>query len=225
MKVLLLSGGNHPYDQSTPVLQGFLADAGHDVIVREDAEALTDGTLNASDVLVFKTLRVGDSLLDDGQQTALKSYIAHGNGFVCIHISGCVPPEWDEYADITGGGWVMDQSFHPPYGQFDVDISNDVHPCSSGISDFSTEDELYMNIEYREGNEVFMSAEFDGGDYDRNRAGNDSIHMPGGTFPLAWTRKYGSGKVFVTLLGHAGKSHKNKSFQKLVLNGLDWASS
>ena len=225
MKVLLMSGGNHPYDQSTPVLQGFLTDAGHDVIVREDAEALTDGTLNASDVLVFNTLRIGDSLLDEGQQTALKSYIAHGNGFVCIHISGCVPPEWDEYADITGGGWVMDQSFHPPYGQFDVDISNDVHPCSSGISDFSTEDELYMNIEYREGNEVFMSAEFDGGDYDRNRAGNDSIHMPGGTFPLAWTRNYGSGKVFVTLLGHDGNSHQNKSFQKLVLNGLDWASS
>ena len=66
MKVLLMSGGNHPYDQSTPVLQGFLTDAGHDVIVREDAEALTDGTLNASDVLVFNTLRVGDSLLDEG---------------------------------------------------------------------------------------------------------------------------------------------------------------
>ena len=115
MKILLLSGGNHPYDQSTPVLEGFLAGAGHDVIVREDAESLTDGTLNASDVLIFNTLRVGDSLLDKGQQSALESYIAHGKGFVCIHISGCVPPEWDEYADITGGGWVMDQSFHPPY--------------------------------------------------------------------------------------------------------------
>jgi type 1 glutamine amidotransferase len=49
--------------------------------------------------------------------------------------------------------------------------------------------------------------------------------MPGGTFPLAWTRSYGSGKVFVTLLGHDGLSHQNQDFQKLVLNGVDWVTA
>ena len=46
MKLLLMSGGRHPYEESTPVLEGFLRAAGHDVTVREDADALTDGTLN-----------------------------------------------------------------------------------------------------------------------------------------------------------------------------------
>jgi type 1 glutamine amidotransferase len=72
---------------------------------------------------------------------------------------------------------------------------------------------------------VFITADFKGGVYGKNRAGAEDMEMEGGTFPLAWTRSYGAGKVFVTLLGHDGKSHQNEDFQKLVLNGVDWAIS
>ena len=65
-----------------------MENAGHIVTVREDAEALTDGTLNKSDALIFNTLREGDMALDSDQQNSLKGYISAGNGFVCIHISG-----------------------------------------------------------------------------------------------------------------------------------------
>ena len=37
MKLLVLSGGNHPYEESTPVLESFLKQAGHEVTVTEDA--------------------------------------------------------------------------------------------------------------------------------------------------------------------------------------------
>jgi len=225
MKLLLMSGGSHPYEESTPVLQGFLERAGHQVTLREDADALTDGSLESADALVFNTLRSGDTELNVSQQEALKEYISSGNGFVCIHISGCVPDGWKEYGDITGGGWVMGESFHPPYGKFQVDVENRDHACTDGISAFKTDDELYMNIDYRgDGNDVFLSAEFEGGNFGKNRAGAEEMYMPGGTFPLAWTRSYGSGKVFVTLLGHDGESHENEGFQKLVLNGVDWAT-
>jgi type 1 glutamine amidotransferase len=49
--------------------------------------------------------------------------------------------------------------------------------------------------------------------------------MPGGTFPLGWTRKYGEGKVFVLLLGHDARSFQTPAFQQLVLNGVDWATA
>ena len=225
MNLLLMSGGRHPYEESTPVLKGFLEAVGHAVTVREDAEALTDGTLNRSDVLIFNTLREGDMALDAEQQNALKGYISSGNGFVCIHISGCVPDSWNEYGEITGGGWVMGQSFHPPYSNFSVDVANGSHPCASSISAFNTDDELYMNIDYRDGNDVFITADFQGGAYGKNRAGAEEMEMEGGTFPLAWTRSYGAGKVFVTSLGHDGKSHQSEGFQKLVLNGVDWVTS
>ena len=37
MKLLVLSGGRHPYEESTPVLNDFLKAAGHDVTITEDA--------------------------------------------------------------------------------------------------------------------------------------------------------------------------------------------
>ena len=163
--------------------------------------------------------------LDGSQQESLKSYISSGKGFVCIHISGCVTEEWHDYAEITGGGWVMGKSFHPPYSNFKVDVSNCSHPCARGLDGFDTDDELYMNIDYRAGNEVFLEADFVGGVFDQNREGAEKIEMAGGTFPLAWTRSYGSGKVFVTLLGHDGRSQGNKGFQEVVLNGVSWVTS
>ena len=37
MKLLVLSGGRHPYQESTPVLDAFLRAGGHEVTVTEDA--------------------------------------------------------------------------------------------------------------------------------------------------------------------------------------------
>ena len=72
MKLLLMSGGSHPYEESTPVLKSFLESAGHDVTVREDADALTDGTVESADALVFNTLRAGEMALDESQQEEMK---------------------------------------------------------------------------------------------------------------------------------------------------------
>ena len=226
MRLLVITGGRHPYEESTPVLEGFLKAAGHDVTVTGDAGILSDGPgMGAYDALVFNTLREGDLALDAGQKATMKEYIGSGKGFVCIHISGCVPAEWSEYGDITGGGWVMGRSFHPPYGKFTVNVANAGHPGAAGITDFTTNDELYMDIDYRDGNDVFLSAEFEGGTLPKNRADGEPMHMPGGTFPLGWTRRYGDGKVFVTLLGHDGLSFETPEFQKMVLNGVDWSTS
>ena len=226
MKLLVITGGRHPYEESTPVLEGFLKGAGHDVTVTEDPGVLSDGPrVKAYDALVFNTLREGELGLDAGQKAGMKEYIKSGKGFVCIHISGCVPADWNEYGDVTGGGWVMGQSFHPPYGKFTVSVKNADHPGAAGIADFTTNDELYMNIDDRGGNDVFLSAEFEGGMLPKNRTDGEPIEMPGGTFPLGWTRSYGDGKVFVTLLGHDGLSFQTPEFQRIVLNGVAWSTS
>jgi len=225
MKLLTISGGSHPYEESTPVLERFLKAAGHDVTVNWDADVLSDaGEMGQYDALVFNTLRTGDIALNESEQKGMKEFISSGKGFVCIHISGCVPDTWPEYRDITGGGWVMGTSFHPPYGQFTVNIKNSGHPGVAGISDFVTNDELYMGIEYSDGNDVFATSDFEEGTYPRNSPQGEPIHMPGGTLPLGWTRTYGDGKVFVTLLGHNGLSFETPEFQKMVLNGVNWVT-
>lgn len=226
MKILAISGGRHPYEESTPVLERFLKAAGHDLTISEDASVLADaGKMNQYDALVFNTQRAGDNGMTKAEQTGMTNFIRNGKGFVCIHISGAASEDWPEYYDITGGGWVMGKSFHPPYGQFTVDLKDPEHPGAQGISGFTTNDELYMNIEYKDGNDVFLTSDFVEGTYPRNNPQGESISMPGGAFPLGWTRTYGEGKVFVTLLGHNGLSFETPEFQKIVLNGVAWVTS
>ena len=230
MKLLVISGGRHPYEESTPVLDRFLKGAGHAVTVTDDAAVLANSAeLNGYDALVFNTRRenipdFGDLALSEQEQNGMKDFIRSGKGFVCLHISTCVPNTWPEYLEITGGGWVTGTSFHPPYGTFTVNVSHGNHPGVSGVSDFTTNDELYMGIEFKDGNEVFITADSEEGSHPW---GPERLpkHMPGGTFPLGWTRKYRDGKVFVLLLGHDGQSFESPGFQKMVLNGVDWATA
>lgn len=223
MNLLVISGGRHPYEESTPILEGFLKGAGHDVTVTEDASVLADAeAMGTYDALVFNTMRAGEMTLEENEQAGMKSYISGGKGFVCIHISGVVPETWQGYVEITGGGWVMGTSFHPPYGNFTVNISQPGHPGVTGVSDFATNDELYMGIDYQAGNDVYMTGTSEDGTWPW---GGEDTFMAGGTFPLGWTRSYGEGKVFVTLLGHDGRSHESPEFQQIVLNGVDWATS
>ena len=230
MKLLVLSGGRHPYEESTPILESFLKGAGHDVTVTEDASPLADGSvMSGYDALVFNTRRenvpdFGDWTLSESQMQGLKNYISNGGGFVCIHIATCVAAAWPEYHDITGGGWISGTSYHPPYGEFTVNVSQAGHPGVSGIADFSTNDELYMNLAIKDGNDVFLTGAAEDGTWPWGPDRNPTF-MPGGTYPLGWTRNYGDGNVFVLLLGHDGRSFETPEFQKLVLNGVDWAAS
>jgi uncharacterized protein len=230
MKLLVLSGGRHPYHESTPILGDFLSKAGHEVTISEDASVLAHAAdMSRYDALVFNTRRealpdVADLTLSTAEQEGLKAFIRSGKGFVCLHISTCLPKAWPEYHEITGGGWITGTSFHPPYGEFTVHVSAPAHQAVQGVSDFKTPDELYMGLALNAGNDVFITADAAEGTHpwgpDRRPK-----HMPGGTFPLGWTRQYGGGKVFVLLLGHDGRSFQTPAFQQLVLNGVDWATA
>ena len=230
MKLLVLSGGRHPYHESTPILGDFLSKAGHDVTITEDPSVLANAaSMNGYDALVFNTRRenlpdFGDLALSTAEQDGLKQFISSGKGFVCLHISTCLPKTWPGYHEITGGGWVTGTSFHPPYGDFTVTVSAPGHPGVRGVSDFKTTDELYMGLALGQGNDVFLTGDASEGTHPWGPE-RKPMHMPGGTFPLGWTRTYGNGKVFVLLLGHDGRSFQTPEFQKMVLNGVDWAAA
>ena len=230
MNLLVISGGRHPYEESTPILENFLKGAGHSVTITEDASVLADASgMGAYDALVFNTRRenvpdFGDWELQASEQEGLKSYIKSGKGFVCIHIACCGPTGWRDYHEITGGGWITGSSYHPPYSEMKVNVSNADHAGATGVNDFMTNDELYMNCTFNEGNDVFLTADAEEGTWPW---GSDRAptFMPGGTYPLGWTRSYGDGKVYVLLLGHDGRSFETPEFQQLVLNGVSWATA
>ena len=84
MNLIVISGGRHPYEESTPVLEEFLTAAGHGVTVTEDAGVLADAdAMGQYDALVFQhTFREGcTSTLTPDEQAGFKSFIAGGKGF------------------------------------------------------------------------------------------------------------------------------------------------
>ena len=207
MDLLVISGGEHPYHESTPALVDILQAAGHRVHVTEDAGVLTSESMSEHNALVFNTRRMDELTLAKAEQMALTRFIGGGKGFVCIHIAGCRPESWPEYHDITGGGNLIGVSTHPPFGRFTVNVKNPSHPCAEGITDFVTSDDLYIKLGWKPGNDVFLTAELDGESH-----------------PMAWTRSYGKGRVFNTTLGHNGLSFQTPQFQRLILNGVAWVT-
>ena len=154
-------------------------------------------------------------MLTEDERAGMTAFIEGGKGFVCIHVSAQRPDDWPEYHDITGGGWITRVCKHAPYGRFSIDVRKPDHPCADGIDPFETNDELYyecpgkpLQLGWMPGNDVFLTAQYEG----KPR-------------PMAWTRRYGEGRVIQTLLGHDGRSFQTPEFQRLILNGVDWVTS
>jgi hypothetical protein len=58
VKLLFLSGGRHPYRESTPILGDSRSKAGHEMTTTEDASVLAHtADLGRYDALVFNTRR------------------------------------------------------------------------------------------------------------------------------------------------------------------------
>ena len=205
-KLLLITGGRHPYEETTPVMTDFLTEAGHDLNVSERASEL-EGDLSEYDAIVLNTLRLPDTEndLSDLQRSGFREYVASGGGLVSVHISPASAPDWSEMKKITGGGWIYGQSWHPPFGWFQVQLSNPEHPLARDVTPFWTYDECYCGLDIQPGIDVFMYGVVEKEDV-----------------PLGWSFSYGDGKVANIALGHAGSSQEHPQFQQLILNSVDY---
>ncbi|NQW19191.1 MAG: ThuA domain-containing protein [Chloroflexi bacterium] len=208
MNLLLITGGKHPYEESTPILQVFLEADGHSITLSESADELSSD-LSGFDAIVLNTLRqtATDNDLNHAQRSGFEGYVSGGGSLLSIHISAASCPDWSQTKKITGGGWVLGESWHPPFGWFEVTIDNPSHPVAAGVSNFWTYDECYCGLDIQPGIDVFIHGVVDGD-----------------IKPLGWTHQFGEGKVVNIALGHAGSSQQHPQFQKLILNALDYLS-
>jgi type 1 glutamine amidotransferase len=206
MNLLLITGGKHPYEESTPVLQALLEQADHEVTLSESAEELS-ADLSQFNVIVLNTLRQGetDNEFNESQRAGFDKYVLNGGSLLSVHISAASCPDWPAMKKITGGGWVLGKSWHPPFGWFQVYIDNPDHPIADGVADFWTYDECYCGLDMQPGIDVFMHGV-----------------VEGENMPLGWSHKYGKGKVANIALGHAGSSQSHPQFQRLILNAVTY---
>ncbi len=210
MKVLILSGSNHGFDLSAVVIQEFLkAESDMDVSLTEDAEALC--CLEGYDVCVFGTGFTRVERHDDGsadrvddltpaQERGLFDFVHGGGGLAGVHGTAWWIPS--RAVPLLGGH----ANWHPPGLIFEVEIADDAHPITQGVTPFEVEDEIYMSA-YDPAIHILAKATW----YKEEH-------------PLAWIQPYGAGLVFYTALGHTADTFQRPMMQRLMVNGIRYVA-
>ena len=210
--VLILSGPNHGFDKSAPIIRDFLSGQKDlSVTLTEDKEVLASPSLSGYDVCVLGsgftrrerqadgTVRLVNELTD-AQTNGLFSFVRNGKGLIGIHGTGW----WigGEAVSLIGGH----ANWHPPGLEFTVQIDDPAHPVTQGLADFTVQDEIYMSA-WDPAVHVLATATW-----------SEKKH------PMAWTHAYGQGRVFYTTLGHGPGTFGNPEVQRLIANAARWAA-
>ena len=210
-RVLVLSGPNNGFDQSAAIVANALKrDPALTVTLSEDKGILAEG-LGGYDVVVLGTGFTAFQRQPDGsnrrvpdltpeQERGLFAFVKGGGGFVGVHGTGW----WigGEAIQLVGGH----ANWHPPGLEFTVEVTDREHPITRGLGDFTVTDEIYMS------------------------AWDPAIHVLATAtwaerkHPMAWTHRYGDGRVFYTTLGHGPNTFQSPGVQHLLAAGVHWVA-
>jgi hypothetical protein len=204
-KALIVWGGweGHEPRQVAEIFRDFLSKNGFEVEVSNTLDSYLDTEKLAKLDLIVPEWTMGTITRD--QLKGLLSAVEGGVGIAGVHggMGDSFRQECD-YQYMVGGQWVA----HPGGDTivYDVKIVDKKHQITKGIKDFKVQSEQYfMHVD--PGNHVLATTNF------------GEIVMP-----VAWTKKWGKGRVYYCSLGHVAKTTVEPGPYKLITQGLLWAA-
>ena len=210
---------HHGYRDQAFYLAGALEDTGrYEVTIVEDAAVLETPAMAQvrPDHRQRRPPRPRVQVHRRRSRRRCSSWVKAGHGYVSIHGADNAAPDWlPAWREMLGGVFshVGLPDSKTKKGTFTVKIVDTRHPITRGLNDFPIKDELYYKLQMQPGVEPLATIDYDGG-----------------TWPVAWTRTYGQGRVFHTPLGHRdfgpGKDDpvQNPNLRKLIIQGIDWVA-
>jgi type 1 glutamine amidotransferase len=221
-KVFLLSGGqrqHHGYRDQALYLAGALENTGRfEVTIGEDAALLETPAMRKYDlIIVAADRRDPEFKFTQSQQEALFEFVRSGHGYVSIHAADNAAPDWlPAWKEMLGG--VFSHIGLPDgktrKGSFIVKIVDTSSPITQGLKDFPIQDELYYHVQMQPDVQPLAT-----------------IDYQGVAWPVAWTRTFGKGRVFHTVLGHRDfgpDKHdplRDPNLARLIVQGVDWVAA
>jgi type 1 glutamine amidotransferase len=249
-KTLIITGqNNHDWKTSSPVLRQILDETGlFKSEILTTPEKGGDMSTFSPDFSKYKLVvldYVGDSWSEKTNSDFLK-YVENGGGVVVYHASCMAFPKWKEYNEMIGlGGWgdrnekdgpymyykgnrlVVDTAAgragsHGEAREFMVRTRKPEHPIMKGLPVrwMHGKDELYSQLRGPGKNLEILATAF-----------ADTV-PGGGTMrdePMLMTITYGKGRIFSTVMGHAGEeggpAMHCSGFTVTLQRGAEWAAS
>lgn len=217
-RALILWGGweGHQPETVAMLFAGVLRENGFEVTVSNSLDALLDASATRDLSLIIPIHTASE--ITQPQLSALLSLVAAGVGIGGVHGGMCAAFRQEPaYHFMTGGQWVA----HP--GEADVTytvrIVDHDHVITLGSpSEFSiTSEQYYMHVD--PANHVMATTSFPTPGIAGPHLRNGSVDMP-----VAWTKYYGSGRVFYCSVGHQAQNVRQPEVLRLCTRGLLWAA-
>ncbi|MDR2148748.1 MAG: DUF1080 domain-containing protein [Tannerella sp.] len=250
IKALIVTGqDNHNWQVSHVALQKILENSGlFSVDVAISPEQGGDMSKFNPEFSKYQVVILdynGDAWSAQTQKNFL-DFVKNGGGVVVYHSADNAFPEWKEYNEIIGlGGWgnrnekagpwvywkdgklVKDNASgaggsHGKQHEFALTARSQNNPVMNGLPEKwkHATDELYDRLR-GPGNITALYTAFS--DPETGGSGREE--------PIIFTVSYGKGRIFHTVLGHAGKSLEDNpamqcaGFQVTLLRGSEWAAT
>ncbi|HXX94667.1 MAG TPA: PVC-type heme-binding CxxCH protein, partial [Planctomycetota bacterium] len=197
LKVLFLGDRGHhkPADRARQLTE-VLGERGIALTYSEDPEDLNSRTLSGYDALL---LYANIDSITPEQEKALLGFVEEGKGFVPVHCASFCFRNSEKFIALVGAQFKSHGT-----GTFRTTLLRPEHPVMQGVPDFESWDETYVHTKHNEENRTVLAT----------REGE----------PWTWVRTQGKGRVFYTAWGHDERTWGNPGFQKLLEQGLRWAS-
>jgi len=149
------------------------------------------------DVLVFYNMH------SDTPETALSELGETKQGIFVLHHALLAYPQWSVWSEICG---IDDRRFDYHLNQtVELQIADQSHSITEGISDFSLVDETYTMKNAGTDSKILITA-----------------NHPKSMESIAWVRKYKNSPVFCFESGHDNSTFSNGNFRKIVKQAIVW---
>ena len=214
-QAIVVRGGweGHSPVEATDRFIPFLEKHDFTVEVHEDPEVYADADKLAATDLVLQCYTQG--VATDEQVLGLSKAVAAGTGLAGWH--GGIVDSYrgsPDYLHLTGGQWAA----HPgDFVDYEVEVVDERadHEIVAGLSRWALHTEQYWVLT-DELNVVLVTTTFDVRD--------DTPWRQPLTCPAVWTRQWGTGRVFVSTMGHKLDDLDHPDVRLLTERGLLWAS-
>jgi len=206
---LIVHGGwdGHQPGAFAEVCSELLRDEGLSIEVADSLDVLTEDRL-AGLSLIVPIWTMGT--ITHERLTDLLEAVCRGVGVAGFHGGmGDAFRDATDFQFMVGGQFVA----HPD-GIKDYVVNVVPDPLTEGLSDFRVHSEqYYMHVD--PSNHVLATTVFEP---------SEAAWVAGTVMPVAWTRRWGAGRVFYSSLGHAPEELDVPEARELLRRGMAWAA-
>ena len=242
---LIVDGqNNHNWKETTPIMKEVLEETGLFTVDVATSPAKNEDmsgfkpAFAACDVVL---LNYNGKAWPEETNQAFLDYVKGGGGVVVVHAADNAFGKWKEYNEIIGlGGWggrneksgpyvyykdgklVRDTSpgrggSHGPQYPVQIVVREPDHPVTKGLPAkfMHSKEELYHSLRGPAKNMTVLATAL----AEKEKRGT------GRHEPVLFTIRWGEGRIFHTVLGHAGTQMKSVAFIVTLQRGAEWAAT